>query len=147
MAADIVGNAAEAPLNKTLSFFLVDKSSCSGVYLVTKDQIAVHRAPYDKINGKPTRNYTAYDGYKLEVIGSYINSLGNSPDNLNRVRTMCFLVPEDSRRITVNVAKIVAQTLSVMPDFFNLLSRRLSRCPDDEVITMLDHDIAQVNAL
>ena len=79
VASDKEGNTSEVKINghKPIPFFTVNKSSCTGVYLVTKDRIAVHRAPYDKINGRATYCGAAYDWYKLQVVGSYNNSYGN----------------------------------------------------------------------
>ena len=76
VAADNKGNISEAYIRKykPFPFFTVDKSSSTGVYIVKKGEAAVHRAPYDKINNKTTRNGTLQEGAKVEVVGTYINS-------------------------------------------------------------------------
>ena len=76
VASDKCGNFSEAVINprKPIPFFPVDKSSCAGIYRVTKDCINVYRAPYEKINGKATFCGAAYKGNKLRIIGSYKNT-------------------------------------------------------------------------
>ena len=76
VVADKFGNPSEVKINprKPIPFFPVDKSSCAGIYRVTKDYINVYRAPYEKINGKATFCGAAYKGNKLRIIGSYNNT-------------------------------------------------------------------------
>ena len=75
-AKDQAGNMSVVQLEAPIFFYAIDKS-CSGIYLVSKDEIAVHRAPYNTVNGQSTRIGTAYYGKRLQVAGSYTNSLGN----------------------------------------------------------------------